>query len=151
MRNGIPELVRGRLDMWKVLEYGYWSYKERLENLFFDGQPLSEIQVIITPPLELNPFPERDQRDKYKPRTHSERQFTGRADIVVIYPKSGSHYLARIKTNKDWAIIEPVKENRAFWLVERKYLTGGVLDLNDVPYIRQYHNKEGRDLLSDFR
>ena len=156
MKNGIFELSESQMKLWKRLYLGYLSTREKLEYLFFDSQPTPEIQVLVTKYFQRNesPLPEDSQAGQVKERTFSERVLKGRCDIIVVYPRSGTAYEARIKTNGSYAIIEPNEPNTAFWLVSRKDLdkvSGGVLDLNEMDHIRQYHSKEGKMLVSDFR
>lgn len=153
MKHGIFELSIGQIDLWKKLEQGYMSSSQKLENMFFDYQPEVKCKTVVT--KEYNPvqhIPPTPRHTDPEISRGPNRIFSGRSDIIVIYPRSGRQYPARIKTLGEVAAIEPIKDDRAFWLVNRKDLDlCDVLDLNVVEHIRQYHNKEGREIMSNFR
>jgi hypothetical protein len=151
MRNGIFELTPGQVMLWKSLIRGYPSLQEKLNYLFFESQPEVKIKVVITDKYEpVHHFP-ATTREK-KPLRKPNRIFTGRKDILVVYPKSKKSYLARIKTSNDLCVIEPVKNDRAFWMVNKSDLEkSDILDLNEISYIRQIHNQKGKALMDEFR
>lgn len=152
MRNGIPELVPARLRMWKILERGYLTSLEKVHRFLSEDQDLPEEKIVITQAYETNP--DTRNRSPKPPRPEdkqSKRIYGGRRDITVVYPRSGKVYPARIKRWKDWVAIEPVKKDRAFWLVRDKFLVGDVVDFNVVDHIRKIHNKTGREILSNYR
>lgn len=150
-RQGITVLTREHFNMTQILKKGYPDIKEKFEHLWFgDQQKIPRIKTVITEyfhrVLKLNP------RQRVKIKRQSKRSFGGRRDIIIKYPNSGRTYEARIRSRSGVVAIEPVKPNRAFWLVDRNLIdTQEVIDLNKVPHIRQIHNKKGREILSDFR
>lgn len=151
-QNDIPRLTSQYFDLMRRLNNGYPTQREKLDAMFFDVPDDSPIKVVVTKYFEREePIPS-DPKTPPKEATYSTRLFSGRATIWVIYPRSGKRYLGRIRVWKDLAAIEPVKSNLAFWVIERKYLDNNtVIDLNVIPHIRQYHNKAGREFLSEFR
>lgn len=150
MKSIIPVLTSQYFKLQKKLGEGYPTIQEKLEELFFDYQDTPETKTVITKYFVRTEKP----HSKNTPRKHtrSARLFYGRTTILVVYPKSGKIYKGRIKSLKDWCVIEPVKSDRAFWIVERKHLESNtILDLNIIPHIRQIHNKAGREFISEFR
>jgi hypothetical protein len=151
-RNGIRDLSWGHWKVLQRLEVGYSTVREKLHHMFFDGQEEQVTKEVITEYFEQDPIPERDQKGKYKRRSTSKRVFDGRIDVRVVYPRSHKVYGARVRVGDGLVAIEPIKENRAFWLVNRcDYNEADVLDLNVVPNIRQYHNHDAKYILDNFR
>lgn len=150
-QKGITVLTKEHFDMTQILKKGYPNIKEKFDHLWFgDQQRIPETKTVITEYFQkvvnLNPV----HREKIKRK--SKRSFSGRRNIIVKYPRSGRTYKARIRSRSGIAAIEPIKPNRAFWLVDKNLIDNqNVIDLNKVPHIRQIHNKEGREIMSDFR
>lgn len=156
MKNGIPQLNDDRMKLWRQLQKGYLSTQEKLEQFFFDSQPVVDMTLVISkiyePTGEKTTSSKRNIDGERNPG--SSRLFHGRCDVVLMYPKSGKHYFARIRSKKELVAVEPIQSDRAFWIMKREDLENsqdGVVDLNVISHIRQIHNKRGREILSDFR
>jgi len=150
-QQGITVLNREHFNMTQTLKVGYPDVKEKFKHLWYgDQQKIPKIKTVITEyfhkVLKLNPHRRK------KTKRQSKRSFGGRRDIIIKYPNSGRSYEARIRSRSGVAAIEPIKPNRAFWLVDRNLIDNqDVIDLNKIPHIRQIHNKKGKEILSDFR
>lgn len=151
-QRGITVLNKEHFDMTQSLKAGYPSAEEKFDHLWYgDQQPIPERKTVITGYFH-NKVTKLTRRHTVKTKYQSKRTFGGRIDILVRYPNSGKTYKARIRSKSGIAAIEPIKPNRAFWLVDKALIDNlSVIDLNKVPHIRQIHNKEGREIMSDFR
>lgn len=150
-QQGIILLNREHFNMTQVLKVGYPSVKEKFEHLWYgDQQKIPALKTVITE--YFHKVRKLTRRTPAKTKRESKRSFGGRTDILIKYPNSGKIYKARIRSKSGIAAIEPIKPNRAFWLVDKALIDNlSVIDLNKVPHIRQIHNKEGREIMSDFR
>lgn len=150
-QNGITTLTREHFEMTQKLKVGYLSQNQKLEKEFHgEQQVIPDIKYVIAQ-YDLR-MPRENPIHREKIKGCSKRHFRGRWDIVIKYPKSGKVYYARIRRNKELVAIEPIKPNRAFWLVDRKLIDSSqILDLRVVPHERRIHNKKGREFLSNFR
>lgn len=150
-QKGIINLTREHLEMSKRLKRGYLSHQEKLEHAFHgELQRIPDAKQVIAEYDFRQPSQNPTHRKKIK--GNSKRSLRGRWDIILKYPKSGKVYHARIRRKSNLAAIEPIKTNRAFWLVDVNLLDNNdVLDLRWVPHERRIHNKKGREFLSDFR
>lgn len=153
-QRGITVLTQEHFTMTQTLKVGYPSVEEKFEHLWYgDQQKIPTIKTVITEYFDKVMKLNKHHRMKStKTKTESKRSFGGRTDILVQYPNSGKTYRARIRSKSGIAVIEPIKPNTAFWLVDKTLIDNlGVIDLNKVPHMRQIHNKKGREIMSDFR
>jgi len=150
-QKGVRILTREDYEMSQKLKVGYPNQKEKLEEAFYgEKQENSETKFVIADNDNRQPSENPIHREKIK--RQSNRVFGGRKDIVIKYPKSGKEYEATIRRRKYKVAIEPIKPNRAFWIVDQSFIdNNSVVDLRTIPYERQIHNKKGREIMSDFR
>jgi len=151
-QRGITVLNKEHFLMTQVLKMGYPTSQEKFEYLWYgEQQKVSESKTVITEYF-LTKVKRLKRNSPAKPTTQSKRLFAGRSDILIRYPKSGKVYKARIRSKSGIAALEPIEPNTAFWLVDKTFIDNfDLIDLNKIPHIRQIHNKEGREIMSDFR
>ena len=151
MKTKIIQLTGEYFKLMRRLKGGYPTIQEKLNELLSDNQEIPDVRTIITKYFERTSRAPGISRPPRK-KTESKRMFYGRPTIKVVYPRSGNVYEGRVKYWDDLCMIEPVKPDLAFWIVNRKYLeSGDVVDLNVIPYEKQRHTKFGRELASEFR
>jgi len=154
MKKRVPVLTEEHFKLVKALQTGYPSTEEKFNHLWYGNQQGSfKAKAVITEYFDtkVNKLTRKSVTIS-KPKSKSERLFGGRTSILVKYPRSGKVYKARIRSKNGIAALEPTEPNTAFWLIDKSLLDSlEVIDLNKIPHIRQIHNKEGRELLSDFR
>ena len=151
MKHKIPELSDAYFKMQKKLYNGYPTQRDRLYSWFFYGQADPNVKIVVavggsptTRMLNETPVSKKD-------KTESARLFYGPTSIIIIYRNSNRRLKARVRYSGNKCLIEPVKPNRAFLLLERKYLDNfDVVDLNVIPYERVIHSKRGREFASKF-
>ena len=150
-QRGITVLTKEHFDLTQVLKVGYPSVREKFEHLWYgDQQKIPAIKTVITE--YFHNVRKLTTRHRVKTQKQSKRSFGGRTDVIIKYPNSGKTYKARIRSKSGIAVIEPIKPNTAFWLVDKDLIDNlTVIDLNKIPHIRQIHNKKGREIMSDFR
>ena len=150
-RDPLPQLTSQYFQMAAKLELGYPTHRDKLNNLFFNPTDLPAKKTVI-----LSEFisPDRKVSDKPaipKDKTYSSRLFVGRITAQVIYP-SGAVHDARLRVLHDLCAIEPVAPNTAFFITDRGIVENSeVIDLRKIDHIRQYHTRQGRAFLSEFR
>lgn len=149
-KSAVLQLTPQHFKLWQALEKGYSTQKEKFEELFFSQEP-PDMKTVVAHHNTSEKVPSNNPPAKKK-TTSSVRILSGRANIKIVYPRSGAVHYARIKTLGDLCAIEPIDPNTAFWVVSRKDIEGlDVVDLKYIPHIRQYHNNPGRIFLSEFR
>lgn len=150
-QKGVRVLTRQDYEMGQKLKVGYPNQREKLEEAFYgEKQKVSQTKIVVADYDSRQPSENPVHREKIK--RQSNRVFGGRKDIIIKYPKSGKHYQATIRRRKNEVAIEPIKPNRAFWIVDKSFIdNNSIIDLRTIPYKRQIHNKKGREIMSDFR
>lgn len=153
MKRGVTILTRAHFNMTQALKVGYPSVKEKFDHLWWgDQQKIPETKTVVTEYFRTKANKLNKKHSAKTINYQSKRVFGGRTDIIIKYPKSGKEYKARIRSRSGIAVIEPIEPNTAFWLVDKSLIDNSyVIDLNKIPHIRQIHNKEGKELMSDFR
>lgn len=151
MKSKLPQLTDAYFKMQRKLYNGYPTQRDRLYSWFFYGQSDPGVKIVVA--VEYAPTTRilSETTALKKDKTESARLFYGPTNVIIVYKNSSRRLNARVRYYSNKCLIEPTKPNRAFLLLERKYLDNAtVVDLNVVQYTRVIHNKPGLELASKF-